>query len=308
MSIFEKPEVIILKETSDAKLYLGKLQELRKTISDDTKTADKIDREIAITEAGIYGEDSILFELKNSGMNLVVIHDLYIKTEDGRGAQIDYWVITPYANVLIECKNLVGDIEINSRGEFIRTFEYKGKKNKEGIYSPITQNERHLTVYKDCKKNDQNFAMKLMIDKYFDRYHKSIVVLANPKTVINDRYAKKEIRDQVIRCDQLVGYLKSLKTDLKNNKKETLQSGEKILSMNIEDRKEYMIKFEKLLEETKSLSNNKESNETEADNTMICPSCGGKLILRTAKKGPNEGNQFYGCSNYPNCKFIKNLT
>ena len=87
MSIFEKPEVIILKESSDAKLYLGKLQELRKTISDDTKTADKIDREIAITEAGIYGEDSILFELKNSGMNLVVIHDLYIKTEDGRGAQ-----------------------------------------------------------------------------------------------------------------------------------------------------------------------------------------------------------------------------
>lgn len=308
MSIFEKPEVIILKETSDSKLYLGKLQELRKTISDDTKIADKIDREIAITEAGIYGENSILFELKNSGMNLVVIHDLFIKTEDDRGAQIDYWVITPYANVIIECKNLVGDIEINSRGEFIRTFEYKGKKNKEGIYSPITQNERHLTVYKDCKKNDQNFAMKLMIDKYFDRYHKSVVVLANPKTVINDRYAKKEIRDQVIRCDQLVGYLKSLKTDLKNNKKEMLQSGEKILSMNIEDRKEYMIKFEKLLEETKSLSNNKESKETEADNTMICPSCGGKLILRTAKKGPNEGNKFYGCSNYPNCKFIKNLT
>ena len=62
------------------------------------------------------------------------------------------------------------------------------------------------------------------------------------------------------------------------------------------------------VKETKSLSNNKESNETEADNTLICPSCGGKLILRTAKKGPNEGNQFYGCSNYPNCKFIKNLT
>ena len=40
MSIFEKPEVIILKETSDAKLYLGMLQELRKTISDDTKIAD----------------------------------------------------------------------------------------------------------------------------------------------------------------------------------------------------------------------------------------------------------------------------
>ena len=40
--------------------------------------AEKVDREIAITEAGIFGEDSILFELKNSGMNLVVIRDLYL--------------------------------------------------------------------------------------------------------------------------------------------------------------------------------------------------------------------------------------
>ncbi|MEI0557213.1 topoisomerase DNA-binding C4 zinc finger domain-containing protein [Brachyspira intermedia] len=30
----------------------------------------------------------------------------------------------------------------------------------------------------------------------------------------------------------------------------------------------------------------------------ICPRCKGKLILREGKYG-----QFYGCSNYPNCKF-----
>ena len=33
-----------------------------------------------------------------------------------------------------------------------------------------------------------------------------------------------------------------------------------------------------------------------------CPSCGGKLILRNGKYGP-----FYGCSNYPNCKFTHNV-
>lgn len=32
----------------------------------------------------------------------------------------------------------------------------------------------------------------------------------------------------------------------------------------------------------------------------ICPRCGGKLVLRRGKYG-----QFYGCENYPNCKFIK---
>lgn len=33
-----------------------------------------------------------------------------------------------------------------------------------------------------------------------------------------------------------------------------------------------------------------------------CPKCGGKLILRTGEYG-----QFYGCSNYPRCRFIKQI-
>lgn len=41
--------------------------------------------------------------------------------------------------------------------------------------------------------------------------------------------------------------------------------------------------------------------------TGICPRCAGKLVLRTAKNGPNAGNQFYGCSNYPRCKFTSNM-
>lgn len=40
---------------------------------------------------------------------------------------------------------------------------------------------------------------------------------------------------------------------------------------------------------------------------LICPKCGGTLILRIAKKGLNAGSQFYGCSNYPNCRYTKNL-
>lgn len=35
-----------------------------------------------------------------------------------------------------------------------------------------------------------------------------------------------------------------------------------------------------------------------------CPKCGAQLILRTAKKGNNAGQQFYGCSNYPKCRYI----
>ncbi|MDP5129313.1 MAG: topoisomerase DNA-binding C4 zinc finger domain-containing protein [Paraglaciecola sp.] len=30
--------------------------------------------------------------------------------------------------------------------------------------------------------------------------------------------------------------------------------------------------------------------------------CNNDMVLRTAKKGPNAGNQFYGCSGYPSCR------
>ncbi|WP_421386117.1 NERD domain-containing protein [Aeromonas veronii] len=40
----------------------------------------------------------------------------------------------------------------------------------------------------------------------------------------------------------------------------------------------------------------------------LCPRCGNPMVLRTAKRGDNRGNQFWGCSGYPKCRFIVNLT
>ena len=37
----------------------------------------------------------------------------------------------------------------------------------------------------------------------------------------------------------------------------------------------------------------------------ICPRCGGKLVLRNAKKGKYAGQSFLGCSNYPRCRYIQ---
>lgn len=34
----------------------------------------------------------------------------------------------------------------------------------------------------------------------------------------------------------------------------------------------------------------------------ICPKCGEKMVLRTAKNGTNAGNKFWGCAAYPQCK------
>lgn len=39
-----------------------------------------------------------------------------------------------------------------------------------------------------------------------------------------------------------------------------------------------------------------------ASETPSCPKCSKAMRLRTARQGTNAGNQFWGCSGYPNCK------
>ena len=34
----------------------------------------------------------------------------------------------------------------------------------------------------------------------------------------------------------------------------------------------------------------------------ICPKCDSQMVLRTAKKGGQQGEKFWGCSNYPKCR------
>ena len=337
MGLFAKPEVVILKESSDAKAYLEKLEMLYDNVKNDTNLAEKIEKEIAITKAGIIGEEQILFELKNSGMDLVVLHDVYIADPAGNGAQIDFLVITPYVNVLIECKNLFGNIEINNKGDFIRTIEYGKKRYKEGLYSPITQNERHMRVFKECRKATKGLISGALMEMGFDNFNKSLIVLANPKTVVNDRYAPKDVKKQVIRADQLIATLREMRSDVKSSKKEMLALGEKILTYNIEERKDYFAKFEELqkdaeaksvddesvegnqIEETKENADvaemaeekpqvkNDAMNEAENSSIKVCPRCGRELVLRTAKKGNNQGNQFWGCSGFPKCRYIESI-
>ena len=242
-------------------------------------------------------------------MDLVVLHDLYIETNDGLNAQIDYLVITPFVNVFIECKNLFGNIEINSKGDLIRSFQYRGHWIKEGIYSPITQNERHMAVFKSKRAAEKNTLSRLTYEKYFSQYNKSLVVLANSKTVVYDKHAPKAVKESVIRCDQLITVLKGMKSDVKSSKREMLSSAEQYLSYNREDRKEYIQKFEEFASVQSKMSKEYEKaqlKELQKESVKkFCPRCGKPLVLRTAKKGDHAGEQFFGCSGFPGCRYTE---
>jgi len=51
-------------------------------------------------------------------------------------------------------------------------------------------------------------------------------------------------------------------------------------------------------------STNRRIGEILNDDRKLCPRCEHPLVIRTATKGMNQGEQFWGCSNYPRCRYI----
>ena len=199
-------EPFIAKESCEAKVTLDDLLSIASELNDEGKLI--IDQEIKMLHSGIYGEDSIAFELKNSHLPVIVLRDLQL-VYAGLSAQIDFLVLTPKVGIVIECKNMIGNIEVNANGDFIRTFTFGKRYKKEGIYSPITQNRRHLELLRKIMVERQgNILSRIFSDMHFDQYFHPIVVVANAKTILNVKYAKKEVKDKIIRGDQLIEYIR----------------------------------------------------------------------------------------------------
>ncbi|WP_312072114.1 HRDC domain-containing protein [Anaerotignum propionicum] len=246
MGLFNRiKEPIFLKESSNAEIQIEKLKALKPLLNPEGQNI--IEQDIKHLEYGIVGEKNIAFELKNSHMTMYILHDVYL--EDGDiSAQIDYLVFTKKICFVIECKNLYGDIEINSAGDFIRTTDFRGRKKKEGIYSPLTQNQRHLELMKKLKvDNKNNILTKFVVGKYFEDNYKSVVVLANPKTILNAKFAKKEVKEKVIRADQLVKYIKNMYEQSKEigvSDERLLEWAQSFLELQKEMLKDYTDKYE----------------------------------------------------------------
>lgn len=303
MALFNKLErPVFLKEESELKYYILKLNELYDRAEGELK--NKIEKEIKIATLGEIGEKNIAFELKNSNIPMYVLHDINLEI-DGLTAQIDYIVITRKVTFIIECKNLIGNIEIDSNRNFIRTYKLNNRYIKEGVYSPITQNQRHLEVLKKLtKESKSNIIMKKLFEKAFEDNYKSIVVLANPKTYLNYKFAKKEVKDKVIRADQLINFIKQ--TNLKSNSialsdEDLKNKAEKIISWHKSDKMSYVNKYKSLLDEFSDYISTKKSEEVKSEAISINSSNKDNIneeIIKSLKafrlkKSREEGNKPY---------------
>lgn len=301
MGIFDKiKEPVFLKDDSSAVTQLILLQELANAATGPL--AEQLDLEIKCLNAGIYGEKTIRFELQNSHIPMFVLHDLYLEHGD-LSAQIDYLIITRKNIYVLECKNLFGNIEIDSNGDFIRTISFGRHTKKEGLYSPITQNRRHLELIKQIRSATRsNSLSKALFERFFFDNYRSLVVLSNPKTILNSKYAKKEIKEQVIRADQLAEYIRRADSDPKAiaiGEKDMEALAQFFLSSHKQPKIDYTEKFRAIMESSAS-----ESTQSQPTVQTICPICGAAMVQRRASKGVNIGNEFWGCSNFPKCRGI----
>ncbi|MDU0205831.1 NERD domain-containing protein [Paenibacillus sp. MAH-36] len=197
---------IFVKDFTKENYQLIALNELfNKVVEGEQK--DNIERDIKLLKYGIDGENNVFFELKNSFLPVLCLHDVRLEYED-YVAQLDFVVISNKFTCILETKKLSGNISIDSDGNFVRTLKNKfGKDYKEGIYSPVTQNKRHVDILKHVLSKELKINNMPIL---------SLVVMANPKTIIKKYKCPAEIEKTLIKYDQIKVTLEKHQNDKAN--------------------------------------------------------------------------------------------
>lgn len=174
----------------------------------------------------------------------------------------------------------IDHIVINKRGMFvIETKNYSGE-----IYG--SENQREWT---------QVLAYGNVKNKLYNPLKQNATHVYNIKKIIG----KIPVHSVVVFVQNNTHHIEANNVIPLSALRNTLQHGENILSIH-----QMKMAYDALLA-SKSEITNKEHiyNIREQQHNMelgICTRCGGSLVLRNGKHG-----DFWGCSNYPKCKFIK---
>lgn len=219
----------IIKNDSEFEKQIKALEKLKAEYPDN----EKIKNELRNCEKGLWGEKQLLFHLKNSNLGMAVLHDVNMQFEDLK-AQVDFIVFTKGYTYFIECKNFYGDVKVNERGEFIKTYTYDNFTRSSGMESPITQAQRHIEVFKKIWNVQNKNLRKLLYDtKSLDVWNRPLVVMSNSQNILDTRNAPQDIQDKIMKVDVVVDKIKKdiegVDKDLYSSRKERNNNAKKIL-------------------------------------------------------------------------------
>lgn len=222
---------------------------------------------------GLTGEFivNVLAKLMLNKNEYHIIKNVTLPVENGT-TQIDHIIISIYGVFVIETKNIKGWILGKPQDETWTSNLFR-RSNK--FQNPLRQNYKHLK------------AVRQMLNLQDDQIH-SLVVF------VGDSRFKTSMPDNVTHGYGYIRYIKS-----KTHRVLSAQQVTEIIS-NIENGR-LIPSFKAHQEHVVYVQQIKSDKQ----NSVICPECGEKLFLRTAKKGHNIGKKFWGCAAYPKCRFTR---
>lgn len=221
---------------------------------------------------GRAAEKRVYQKLRKLPDEYVVMNNLLFQN-NGHSVQIDHVVVSPNGVFVIETKGYRGWILGGENSEYWTQviFRYKHK-----FYNPIRQNEGHVRFLKRLLQLPANVPFIPIV--VFGDY-------ADLKTEMNDHW--------VVYRNELKIVFRQYTTPVMD--KATVDWAVAVLDAN------------SALGEKQEVKQHKEHVNARIDRKAQtieegkCPLCGGQLVLRKGKYG-----KFYGCSNYPSCKFTIN--
>lgn len=198
-----------------------------------------------------------------------VINNLMLRTQSGSTTQIDHVVISQYGIFVIETKFYKGWIYGGENSEFWTQNIYG---NKYTLRNPILQNAGHVRALRQLLKDYGDIPFIPIVA--FSRQATLGVSSGTPVIYWNQiRKVIGQFKEKRIAPDAVTGiYNKLIESNILDSKESRREHIRNVRSY--EDRRNIAVASDK------------------------CPRCGGNLVLRHGKYG-----SFYGCSNYPRCKF-----
>lgn len=212
-----------------------------------------------------------------------ILYNLYIFKEDGSTTEIDALLIHPSGIYIFESKNYKGWIFGSENQQYWTQVLSggRGKSYKHSFFNPVIQNKVHLKW------------LSYYLNQYTPNLY-SYIVFGND-CQLKEIHLNSD-RHKVIQTWQVIGAID----------RQACQSQVYLSPEQIDDLYRMLLPLTKRKQVIKerhinSIAQNKQRREAE----KICPRCQHGLVLRTAAKGSRAGQQFWGCSNFPRCRFTQ---
>ena len=245
---------------------------------------------------GRIGEAQVNRELKlvnRLNMKGKTLRNIYVPKNTGETTEIDLLYITSKGLIVIESKNYNGYIFGTDVSKEWTVTLNKGKTvEKIRFFNPVLQNKGHIKYLKQYLNQD--------VPAF------SIIVFANSAQLKEIHVSSPNT--YVCNTEDLYRTVKRIRNDNPDilNEKEA----DEIYNMLLPLTKADAATKQKHIEDVKAKKTApvKVQPEPAPESELpadICPKCGGKLILRTVKSGSNAGKQFYGCENFPRCRYTR---